>query len=71
MRKKMLLLTFALAAVAGALTAPRAVASGTHSCPICTTYSDGSRCCVSCVCDSSGHVLACTNNFCPPNGGGA
>jgi hypothetical protein len=66
MRKKMLLLALTLAAVAGSLTAPRALAGGTHSCPICTTYPDGSQCCVSCICDSSGRRIACTDNFCPP-----
>jgi hypothetical protein len=69
MRKKMLFLALAVAATAASLTAPRAQADGTHSCPICTTYSDGSQCCVPCVCDSKGHVLACTNVYCPPEGG--
>ena len=71
MRKKMLLLALSLAALAGSLTASRAVAGGTHACPICTTYADGSQCCVSCTCDASGRILACTNNYCPPAGGGA
>jgi membrane protease subunit (stomatin/prohibitin family) len=69
MRKKMLLLALSLAAAAASLTAPSAVASGTHSCPRCTTYADGSQCCVSCICNSSGFPIACTNNFCPPAGG--
>jgi hypothetical protein len=68
MRKKMLLLAFALTATVVSL-APRADASGLHSCPICTTYSDGSQCCVPCVCDDKGHVQACTNVYCPPEGG--
>lgn len=38
------------------------------SCPQCTTYSDGSQCCVSCWCDGSGMPVACTNNYCPPPG---
>ncbi len=71
MRKKMLLLTLALAAAAASLTAPSATAGGTHACPRCTTYEDGSQCCVSCICDASGRPLACTNNICPPPGGGA
>ena len=72
MRKKMTLLAFAFAAVAGALAAPRVEAGGYYSCPICTTYADGSECCVSCICDSSGRLVACTNHYCPPaDGGGA
>jgi len=71
MRKKMLLLILSLAALAGTLMGPLAQAGGTHSCPICTTYPDGSQCCVSCICDDAGHRIACTNHFCPPAGGGA
>lgn len=66
MRKKMLLLALSLAALAGSMSASRAAAGGTHSCPICTTYADGSRCCVSCVCDANNQILACTNHYCPP-----
>jgi hypothetical protein len=40
-----------------------------YSCPICTTYSDGSQCCVSCWCDGTGMPVACTNNYCPPPDG--
>lgn len=69
MRKKMLFLALAVAAVASSLSTSRAVAAGTHACPICTTYSDGSQCCVSCVCNGSGVPIACTNNYCPPEGG--
>lgn len=69
MRKKLLLLALSLAAVAGSFLAPRAEAGGTHACPICTTYSDGSQCCVSCWCDASGRILACTDHYCPPEGG--
>jgi hypothetical protein len=69
MRKKMLLLAMSLAALAGSLSVSRATAGGTHACPRCTTYADGSQCCVSCVCDASNHILACTNNYCPPAGG--
>lgn len=71
MRKKMLLLALSLATLAGSLSASRAVAGGTHACPRCTTYPDGSQCCVSCICNSAGFPIACTNNFCPPAGGGA
>jgi hypothetical protein len=69
MRKKMLFLTLALTAAALSLPAPQAAAAGTQSCRRCVTYSDGSKCCVSCVCDSSGIPIACTNNYCPPAGG--
>ena len=67
MRKKMLLLALSVTVLTGALAAPRANAGGTtHSCPICTTYADGSQCCVSCICDEAGQRIACTNHFCPP-----
>ncbi len=69
MRKKLLLLGLAMAAVAGSLLAPRAEAVGYHSCPICTTYADGSQCCVGCICDSSGMTVACTDHYCPPEEG--
>jgi hypothetical protein len=68
MRKKMLFLAVALVAVAVSLSTVPAEAGGTHACPICTTYADGSQCCVSCICGASGRVIACTNNFCPPAG---
>jgi len=72
MRKKMMFLVLALAAVAASFTSVRANAGGTHACPICTVYADGSECCVSCICDASGRLVACTNHFCPPaDGGGA
>ena len=67
MRKTMMLLALLLASVAG-LSTPQANAAAGYSCPICTTYSDGSTCCVSCWCDGSGRVVACTNNYCPPAG---
>ena len=69
MRKKLLLLSLSLAAMAGSLLAPGAEANGYHSCPICRTYSDGSQCCVGCICDSSGTTVACTDVFCPPDNG--
>ena len=56
MRKKMLLLALALAALAGSLSTPRAAeAGGTHACRIG---------CRSCVCDASGFPIACTNVYC-------
>jgi hypothetical protein len=70
MRKKLLFLSLSLTVMAAALAAPRS-AEANVACPICTTYADGSQCCVSCVCDNKGHVLACTNHYCPPEGGGA
>ncbi|HEV7508548.1 MAG TPA: hypothetical protein VGS07_26945 [Thermoanaerobaculia bacterium] len=69
MRKKMMFLALALAAVAASLSTARANAGGTTSCPICTIYADGSECCVSCICDAAGHRIACTNHFCPPADG--
>jgi hypothetical protein len=69
MRKKLLLLVLSLAALAGSLLAPRAEADSYHACPICTTYSNGSQCCVSCVCNSKNIPIACTDNYCPPEGG--
>jgi hypothetical protein len=69
MRKKMLLLALALAATAS-LTTPLTAATTTyHGCPICTTYADGSQCCVSCICDNTGRMVACTDHYCPPEGG--
>jgi hypothetical protein len=65
MRKKMMLLALALTAVASTLSAPRAEA-GTYSCPICTYYSNGSKCCVPCWCNGTGQVVACTDLYCPP-----
>jgi len=69
MRKKMILLALSLAALAGSLSV-RAEADGTYACPQCITYANGSQCCVSCVCDSSGFAIACTQNICPPDRGG-
>jgi hypothetical protein len=65
MRKKMLFLVFAL--LLTSLSVLRA--DGTHACPRCTTYPDGSKCCVSCICDSCGIPIACTDNYCPPPDG--
>jgi hypothetical protein len=69
--KKVLLLILALVSLAGLAAGTLAEAGGTHSCPICTTYENGSTCCVSCICDDAGHLVACTNHYCPPAGGGA
>jgi hypothetical protein len=68
MRKKMLFLALALAAAAASFT-PRAEAVGNHACPQCVTYSDGSQCCVSCLCNSHNVAIWCTDNYCPPEGG--
>jgi hypothetical protein len=69
MRKKMLFLALALATTAS-LTAPRAQAGPLgggpyHSCPVCTTYSDGSQCCITCQCNDSG-VMLCPMIGCAP-----
>jgi hypothetical protein len=63
MRKKMLLLALVLAATAS-LTAPSAQAGPLggggpfHACSMCTTFSDGSQCCITCQCNDSG-VTVC------------
>lgn len=69
MRRRMLLLVFLLLALLCSFPVPRAEA-GYVSCPICTTYADGSECCVGCICDGTGRVVACTNHYCPPADGG-
>jgi hypothetical protein len=69
MRKKMLFLALSLAAVAGVLSSSSVEATGTHYCPQCVTYSDGSQCCVSCACNSQNIPIWCTDNYCPPEGG--
>ena len=68
MRKKMLLLSIAAAALIGALTTPPSSATGGVCQPICTYYSDGSKCCVSCF--GTWPDCGCTNNYCPPADGG-
>ena len=68
MRKKMLLLTFALIALAGALTSHPVEAAPTVYCPQCTYYPDGSSCCVSCWC-RNGIAIMCTDVYCPPADG--
>ena len=56
LRKKMLLLALALAATAASLTAPSAQAiDTTHSCRFG---------CRSCICNSAGVPIACTNVYC-------
>lgn len=68
MRKKIAMLGLALAAIAGAyLSTPQAQAVGGTCKPICTYYSDGSKCCVSCF--GTWPHCGCTNNYCPPEGG--
>ena len=69
MRKKMLFLALALAATAS-ITAPSAQAGFLpggpldHTCPMCTTFSDGSQCCIYCQCNASGTIFACPANAC-------
>lgn len=67
MRKKMMILALLLAPIAGLSSPPADAAAGGYACPICTTYPDGSTCCVSCWCDSSGRYMACTENYCTPD----
>jgi len=64
MRKKMLFLALALATATASLTAPSAQAGPPlgggpldHTCPMCTTFSDGSQCCITCQCNDSGVTL--------------
>ncbi|HEY0555012.1 MAG TPA: hypothetical protein VGG20_12150 [Thermoanaerobaculia bacterium] len=71
MRKKILLLTLALAATAASLTTPRAQAfpgggGPFHSCPMCTTFPDGSQCCITCQCGVNGTPVICPENACVP-----
>ena len=67
MKKRMLFLALALTALASLPLHRAEAGGGTVSCPRCVTYADGSRCCVSCICDATtGALVACTNHFCPP-----
>jgi hypothetical protein len=70
MRKKMLFLALALA-TAASLTTPRAQAfpgggGPFHACPMCTTYADGSQCCVPCQCGANGFPVVCSDVACAP-----
>lgn len=68
MRKKIAMLGLALAALAGGyLSTPEAQAVGGTCKPICTYYSDGSKCCVPCW--GTWPNCGCTNVYCPPEGG--
>jgi hypothetical protein len=69
MRKKMMMLAFAAAALTGALatTAKPAAAVGGTCGPICTYYSNGTKCCVSCF--GTWPSCGCTDHYCPPEGG--
>ena len=70
MRKKLLFLILALAAVVGSLAAHATDDTDQPPCPrICTTYADGSQCCLNCFC-VDGVLAGCTQNICPPAGGG-
>src|SRR4051794_13154193 len=71
MRKKLLFLTLALAATAASIAAPRAQASligggPYHACPVCTTYEDGSQCCITCQCGVNGTPVICPDIGCAP-----
>jgi hypothetical protein len=63
MRKKMIMLLVAVAALAGALSTQPASAVGGTCAPICKTYADGSRCCRSCF--GTWPNCGCTNVYCP------
>ena len=57
MRKKLLLLLAMLfATLAGALYTPRTEAAATYPCIYCETWTDGTRHCYNCICDSSGYL---------------
>lgn len=68
MRKKMLFLALALTALAASTTSVNAIPPTSQACA-CTTYPDGSQCCV-CRCDARGRILYCTDVMCPPADGG-
>ena len=69
MRKKMLIISLGLASTAASLTAPRAQAGFLggggpyHACPQCTTFPDGSQCCIPCQCNDGG-VMLCPDIGC-------
>lgn len=54
MRKKMLLLALALAAVAASFQAPPAEADGGYPCVQCTALPSGAQCCITCWCENVG-----------------
>lgn len=65
--RKMILLAVAFSLSLAALSfSPRVEADSGYPCPQCTTYPDGSQCCVSCTCSSNGRfiLMACTENAC-------
>lgn len=67
MRKKIVMLSLALGALAGAfLSTPQAQAVGGTCSPRCTYYSNGSKCCVNCW--GTWPNCGCTNVYCPPEG---
>ena len=65
MRKKILLLALTLVAVAFSLQAPRAEAASGYACVQCTTFADGSQCCITCWCENFGQFQVQT---CPAIG---
>jgi len=70
-RKKLLLLTLCLVATAASLATPRIQASPLgggpfHSCPVCTTFEDGSQCCITCQCGVNGVPVICPEIACVP-----
>ena len=67
MRKKMMMLMVAVAALVGALATRPTSAVGGVCKPYCTYYSDGSKCCVPCW--GTWPNCVCTDLYCPPEGG--
>lgn len=63
MRKKMIMLMVAIAALVGALSTQPAAAVGGTCAPRCKTYADGSKCCVPCW--GTWPSCGCTNLACP------
>ena len=63
MRKKMMLLVLSFAMLAGALATAPVQADDGYYCPRCTTFSDGSQCCIPCWCYPDGwtacHDIGC------------
>ena len=68
MRKMILLAAAFSLSLAAVSFSPRAQADDSYPCPQCTTYPDGSQCCVSCTCFSSGRftISMCAENACAP-----
>jgi len=72
MKRKLLLLALCLGTAAAALTTPRIQAftliggGPYHACPVCTTFADGSQCCITCQCGVNGTPVICPDIACLP-----